>query len=341
MRLPQQLLESPFFLFSRVEELVEALGLTSDDPEAIQIRALSARGLPPVTSKHGLATIFGVNPGLVWSLANRPHRYYRTFDIPKGRGTRKITAPRVALKIIQKWIGYHLARAIPSPDHVHGFVPGRSHIGAAHVHRGAEWALSVDISNFFQTTPAKLVGNTLRRLGYDEAGADLVTSLTCYLGVLAQGAPSSPALSNLCFAETDAQLVRLSGHHACKITRYADDVVLSGQGSLPATLRDDLQQVFETTPWNLSSAKESIQPLKGRIKIYGLIVHGPSVRLTKGYRNKVRAYAHILSKRGDQATDRRKLNGHVQYAQHVAGVLERLGEDGSLESSPKMTTPRT
>jgi hypothetical protein len=327
MRLPLQLLESPFFLFSKVEELLEALGTAQDDAESTQIRALSARGLPPVTSKHVLATMLGVNPGVVWSLAKRPHRYYRTFDIPKGRGTRRITAPRVALKIIQKWLGYHLARAVPSPPHVYGFVPGRSHIGAAHIHRGAEWAISVDIASFFQTTPAALIVSTLKQLGYDEAAADLLTSLTCYHGFLAQGAPSSPALSNLCFAETDAALVRLSERHDCRITRYADDIVLSGRGSMPPTLRDELRFVFEATPWQLAPEKESVQPLKGRIKIHGLVVRGPCVRTTKGYRNKLRAYAHILSTRGERATDRHVLIGHLQYAQHVEATLERLAQD--------------
>ena len=268
--------------------------------------------------------MLGVNPGLIWSLATRPNRYYRTFNIPKGKGTRRITAPCVALKIIQKWLGYHLARAVPPQPHVYGFVPGRSHVDAAHIHCGAQWAISVDISNFFQTTPASLVMNTLKQLGYSDSSAMLLTMLTCYHGFLAQGAPSSPTLSNLCFSETDMALIRLSERYGCRITRYADDVALSGQGSMPAELRDELRNIFNTTPWSLAPDKESIQPVKGRIKIYGLVVNGSHVRMTKGYRNKLRAYAHILSTRGDQVTDRHVLTGHVQYARHVENTLERL-----------------
>ncbi len=310
---------------------MEAIGLETGDDEAIQLRALSERGLPPVTSVHCLATMLGVNPGLVWSLINRPHRYYRTFEIPKGRGTRRITAPRVALKVIQKWLGYHLARAASTPPHVYGFVPGRSHIEAAHVHRGAEWALSVDIANFFQTTPSSLVINTLEHLGYG-VGAPLLASLTCYLGFLAQGAPSSPVLSNLCFAATDEVLVRLSERYGCKITRYADDVVFSGQGGMPGGLRSELRGIFAATPWKLSPEKESVQPIKGRIKIHGLLVDGPHVRLTKGYRNKLRAYEHILLTRGGEATDRHVLSGHVQYGHHVEAILERLALSRANES---------
>ncbi len=327
MRLPPQLLESPVFQFSAVEELIQALDLAQDDPEMAQILTLSTRGLPPITSRHVLATMLGVNPGFVWSLANRPNRYYRTFDIPKGRGFRKITAPLIALKIIQKWLGYHLARAVPSPPHVFGFVPGRSHVGAVHIHRDAEWAISVDIANFFQTTPFALVESALGQLGYDEVAAGLLASLTCYRGFLAQGAPSSPALSNLCFAETDAALVAISERHACRLTRYADDIVVSGRGNIPTMLRDELSLVFAETPWQLAPEKERLQPLKGRIKIHGLIVCGSNVKMTKGYRNKLRAYAHILSARGELTTDRHVLIGHLQYAQHVETTLTKLAQD--------------
>lgn len=333
MRLPQQLLESPLFLFTRVEELLEARGLAPNDGETAQILELIARRLPPITSMPCLATMLGVNPGVVWSLINRPERYYRTFQIPKGRGTRTIAAPRVALKIIQKWLGYHFARAVPAPPHVYGFVPGRSHIGAAYVHRGAEWSLSVDITNFFQTTPASMVQVALERLGYSKETARPLTSLTCYYGFLTQGAPSSPALSNLCFAETDAALVSLSQRHACRITRYADDIVLSGQGSIPPELPDELRKVFDTTPWKLAPEKERVQPIKGRIKIHGLVVHGQRVRTTKGYRNKLRAYAHILSTRGERTHGRQVLIGHVQYAQHVEATLQQLSQDEAPDIS--------
>ena len=334
MRLPQQLLESTYFLFTRPEELVEALGLAPDDEETARILELAGRALPPVTSMHCLATMFGVNPGFIWSLAHRPHRYYRTFEIPKGRRTRRITAPHVALKMIQKWFGHHIARVVPTPSHVYGFVPGRSHIEAAHAHRGAEWALSVDIASFFQTTPATHVMSALEKLGYDREAAALLTSLTCYLGFLAQGAPSSPTLSNLCFEDADAALVRLSEHHACRMTRYADDIVLSGQGIMPSGLRAELRAIFEGTPWRLAAEKESVQPIKGRIKIYGLVVNGSKVRTTKGYRNKLRAYRHILATRGEKTKDCRVLVGHVQYAQHVDVTLERLATNEAGDTWP-------
>lgn len=324
MRLPQQFLESPFFLFHSVEELLQALSLPPDSAESEQIRALSERGLPPITSMQSLATMFGVNAGLIWSFANRPKRHYRTFNIPKGKkGVRRITAPRVALKIVQKWLGYQLSHASSYPNHVYGFVPGRSHIQAAILHAGADWALSVDIERFFETTPASLVQATFARLGYGEASASLLTSLTCFDGCLAQGAPSSPSLSNLCFYEVDAEIASLAKRHQCRISRYADDIVLSGSGACPTELLPELRAIFEHTPWRLAEAKRSLQPLKGRIKIHGLVVSGSNVRLTKGYRNKLRAYQHVLSSPRGAVTNAANLRGHIQYAKHANAIIEK------------------
>ena len=104
MKLPLPFLESPFFLFSDLSEFKKALGDQVLPEELVLIQALVNRCLPPVTSRHTLATMFGINPGLIWSMENRTQRYYRSFTIPKGQTVRRIDAPKVALKIIQKWL---------------------------------------------------------------------------------------------------------------------------------------------------------------------------------------------------------------------------------------------
>ena len=102
MRLPHTLLHSPWFLFSDPRELIAALGAAVKPGEIEEISVLSQRHLPPITSKHALAVMIGINPGLVWSFVHRTRRHYRVFEIPKGKGSRSISAPRVGLKIIQK-----------------------------------------------------------------------------------------------------------------------------------------------------------------------------------------------------------------------------------------------
>src|SRR6185369_3289984 len=118
-----------------------------------------------------------------------------------------ITAPRVGLKILQKWLSYHIAKAYTAPAHVYGFVPSRSHIEAAYAHREAAWAYSVDIRDFFVSTPQAHVVDAYHYLGYDLSAANLLAKLSCFGGALPQGAPTSPALSNICFRNQDIALV--------------------------------------------------------------------------------------------------------------------------------------
>lgn len=318
MRLPQPQLDSPLFLFREADELLAALGERVDEQQAQEISALAKQGLPPIVSDEALATMIGINSGLIWSFRERPHRYYRRFEIPKGKGSRRIVAPKVGLKIIQKWLSVHLAIKYEPPGHVFGFVGGRSHIDAAKRHVGAEWAYSVDIEDFFGTTPVEAVKGALAHIGYSETAAELCSEFTCLDGVLAQGAPSSPVLSNMCFEDFDEKLVQLAAAHDATLTRYADDIVFSGTGDFNTGLRDDLRELFSgDSPWKLSKSKELLQPLKGRIKVHGLLVGPEQIRLTKGYRNRLRAYAHVVEAKGAKTTDLAMLKGHLQYALQV------------------------
>ena len=153
MRLPHQLLELQWFVFTSVDEFIHAMGPNCPPAEIDEIRRLSVLCLPPVSSREALSTMLGLNTGLIWSLEHRTHRYYRNFMIPKGKGFRQIAAPKIALKIIQKWIATQLERLYSPQEHVFGFVAGRSHIAAASKHCGARWVLSLDIKDFFPSTP--------------------------------------------------------------------------------------------------------------------------------------------------------------------------------------------
>lgn len=323
MRLPQHLIESPFFALSSAEEMASALGSAVKLEEVEQIKRLASVGLPPVTSVDALAVMFGVNPGIIWSFINRPRRHYRIYEIPKGKDVRTIASPHIGLKIIQSWIGYHLSRSINLPPHVFGFVPKRSHIDAAFEHRNAHWAYSIDIENFFGTTPAWPVIIGLKSLGYSATAAEIIFRLSSIGGYLAQGSPISPTLSNLAFLQIDSHLADVASRFECRLSRYADDIVFSGQTVIPVELPVSVKSLFLDSPWKLAAGKERIEPVKGRIKVHGLIVNRENLRLTKGYRNKVRAYRHILAK-GEHVRDHATLRGHVLYHEHVSNRLSAL-----------------
>ncbi len=317
MRLPQPLLESTFFAFERLDDFLLALGDDADAAEVAEIRRLAEFGLPPVTSHAALATMLGINAGLLRAFERRPEKFYRTFFIPKGRDQRRIQAPRVGLKIIQKWLSVALSNVYQAPPHVFGFVRGRSHIDAAEVHSGACWLFNTDIEKFFESTPKNYVFQALIRLGYGAAGAEIISNIACYGDALAQGSPLSPVLSNICFLDLDRKLIDISDSVGAKFTRYADDLVFSGIGVVPNDIETKVKKEFESFPWKLSLSKTRTLMLPQRLKVHGLLVHGDKLRLTKGYRNRVRALKH-LQLHGKLLKDVSSARGHLLYAAQVS-----------------------
>ena len=322
MKLPQPLLDSLFFQFTSFDELNRALAGVWEPNEADEARRVIELGLPPVTSVMALATMLGLNPGLVWSMRHRPHRYYRSFGIPKGRGLRQIDAPRVLLKVIQKWVSVHLQRVYAAPDHVYGFVPNRSHVEAASVHCGAHWIFSLDIADFFPSTQEAQVLRAFQALGYSEQSADLLSNLSCLRGGLAQGAPTSPVLSNVCMVAVDRQLEAVAIERGLRLTRYADDIVFSGTGDPPVDLEQEVREIIAVTPWTVAESKVSLDIAPARLKVHGLLVHGDAVRLTKGYRNRIRAYGHLMQHHAIRDEDLATVRGHLEYGRYVDRVAE-------------------
>jgi RNA-directed DNA polymerase len=312
------------FQFANDDELTKVFSEKLSPDELGKVLLLFANGLPPVTSRAVLAALLGVNPGLIWSLTKRTKSYYRFFSIPKGDSVRRIQAPKAVLKVIQKWLSIHLTNAIMVDDHVFGFVPTKTHIDAAVKHLKAEWIFETDIENFFRTTPIALVKEKLLELGYPEHGAELISELACLEGYLAQGSPLSPVLSNLCFATTDISLKKLAEKYGCRVTRYADDIVFSGVGSVPSELQNEVESVMAQTPWKLSGEKTKTHKLPNRLKVHGLLVHGIEARLTKGYRNKLRAFQHLIAKGAVDAADLNRLKGHVSYSKQVIERIELI-----------------
>lgn len=69
--------------------------------------------------------------------------------------------------------------------------------------------------------------------------------------------------------------------------------------------------------WTVAADKIYSSALPARLKVHGLLVHGASVRLTKGYRNRIRAYRHLLKQGKISEEDMKSILGHISYAEFV------------------------
>ncbi|MEP0474933.1 MAG: reverse transcriptase family protein [Nisaea sp.] len=282
-----------------------------------RIERVYEAGLPPCISDDAIAVILGINPGLAWSLANRPAKHYNTFPVKKGKKIRDISAPRIALKILQKWLSVQLAQIYSAPDHVHGFVPGRSHLSAAQAHLRAKWMFSIDIKDFFPSIDDTTVSQELMNLGYDVHSAKHVTKIVTFKNELPQGAPTSPVISNICFSKIDMKLYELAKKYDVRLTRYADDIVFSGLYDFPKNLQNCVCSIFENSKFDIAKNKTEIAHYPRRIKVHGLLVSGEKLRMTRGYRNKIRAYKHLLKNKNIQEVDVARIIGHVNFSNHI------------------------
>lgn len=314
MKVPPPLLVA----FSTADALIDALPDLTRQAHQDEIVWLVERGLPPAVSLRTISTLFGVSAELIGAMSRKPSRYYRTFKIRKGRKTRVITAPRIALKLIQSWFGWHLARAVTLPECVFGFVPGKDGVkSAAAVHCGATWVYSVDLRDFFPSIDSDRVTEALRAIGYSERASGFLVRLVTLDGRLPQGSPASPVISNIAFTQTDVALSKLAYEHSIKYSRYADDLVFSGSGDPPEGLAVLVRATLVSAGWVTADEKEYMAIRPARLKVHGLLVHGEKPRLTKGYRNRLRAFQHLLRSNKLNQEDLPRIKGHLAYARHI------------------------
>ena len=134
---------------------------------------------------------------------------------------------------------------------------------------------------------------------------------------LVQGSPCSPIISNIVLRKLDAQLQQYAQRIGATYTRYADDIVFSGDGDPPEGIAEEIRRLVVGDGWTISEHKTRLDRLPNRLKVHGLLVHGDELRLTKGYRNRIRAYRHLIENKAIDEADMLKILGHINYAKQV------------------------
>lgn len=311
----------PLFVnFNSKESFLNALSEETRNQYRKDIEDCCQKKLPPIVSFRVLSVLFGCSTGFIKHLYYHAEKYYRTFTIPKGKGKRTISAPRISLKIIQKWFSYHLSYNLKFSENVFGFIPGRSAIDAANVHCGAKWVYNLDVEDYFPSISIQMVKNKLIDIGYTEYSSELISKLVCRKSFLVQGSPASPVLSNLVFMDLDDIFTELAEKYNLKYTRYADDIVFSSRSfyaNIYSDLQDQVHQYLNSYGFKVSNKKEHLSILPHRLKVHGLLVHNKYPRLTKQYRNKIRAYRHLHANNKVSNADKSKILGHIAYAKGV------------------------
>lgn len=263
------------------------------------VESLVRRDLPPIVNLHHLSLLVGVDYDHIIKVVNAPEAFYRQFDIPKhSGGTRTITAPYPSLAYIQRWILDNILRRQKAHGCVHGFVPKRSIVTNASAHCGCAMLLKMDIADFFGSIPQRNVVNYFRKeLGYNQKVSVYLSQICCLGGALPQGAPTSPALSNLISMSLDRRLYRLAKHFGLNYTRYADDVAFSGN-IIPSTFIKYVTGIADHCGLQINHKKTRLYGEGGRKIIAGVSLATGTPRLPREYRRQLRAELHYIERFG-------------------------------------------
>lgn len=234
---------------------------------------------------------------------------YTKFNIAKSSGgLREIRSPATALKIIQKKLNQALQCVYEPRRPAHGFVKSRSVVTNARLHAGAKFMLNLDLKDFFPSINFGRVRGMFMARPYKLApeAATVLAKICCFENQLPQGAPTSPAVSNMICAKLDAELQRLAQRYNCLYSRYADDLTFSTHASSfpkslarfvarpggPETLvGGELERAVLGNGFQINPLKTRLQTKSRRQEVTGLTVNRfPNVK--RQYVNQVRAMLH-------------------------------------------------
>ncbi|MBE0620605.1 MAG: RNA-directed DNA polymerase [Burkholderiales bacterium] len=263
--------------------------------------------------------------GLAYVLYKVPEALkYKEFDVPKRYGgTRKISAPSDALRLLQQRLSNLLQNCLKEieesggrrHDVSHGFKRGRSIMSNGESHRRKRYVFNVDLKDFFPSINfGRVRGFFIKDKNFllSPKAATFLAQIACYKNALPQGSPCSPVISNLVSHVLDTHLVRLAAKEGCRYTRYADDLTFStNKTEFPKSIakRTDgaphdwipgaaLVKLVEKSGFAINPSKTRMQYHDSRQEVTGLVVNR-KVNVRSDYRRTVRQMTHRLMTKGN------------------------------------------
>jgi hypothetical protein len=319
--------------------------------------------VPPLPTTAAVAEWLGISHGELDWFADCQGREARTPDGPprhytyhwlKGRHgkQRLLEAPKRLLKAIQRRVLHEILGHVTPHGAAHGFRPGRSIATYAAPHAAKRIVLRFDLRAFFPSIRASRVHALFRTAGYPHDVARVLTGLCtnrvpdevwrqlpadeqarCEKATdrllyrrphLPRGAPTSPALANLCAFRLDCRLDALARSLNAAYTRYADDLAFSGGEDLERGARRFQVlacRISMEHGFTLHTRKSRFMRQGVRQQLAGVVVNAhPNVRREEY--NRLKAILTNCVRHGPASQNR---DGHADFRCHLAGRVAYVG----------------
>jgi len=330
-------------------------GLQNKQSNVVQLETL---GLPVFAGVSELGAAMKVPLNELRFLAydqrvSRISHYHRFKVAKKTGGFREISAPAPRLKAAQYWILEQLLEKVLLHEAAHGFVLQRSIVSNARPHVGAQVVINMDLKDFFPSISYRRVKGVFMALGYSEQLATIfglictepqtdevrldgqLYHVTKQERHLPQGAPTSPAITNILCWGLDRRLEGMVKALGWTYTRYADDLTFSKKGSDARDVNRILwqaRQIVENEGFTLHPDKIKVMHKGSRQEVTGVVVNEkPNVSRAK--LKQFRAVLHRIETQGAGAAAFGKgqiLESIQGFANYVLMVNPEKG--GALKS---------
>lgn len=237
----------------------------------------------------------------LFALSNNMEKHYRTVSLPKRDGTfRKLSVPDVVLKSVQRSIAVNILAYYPVSRYATAYKFNASVQKNALPHIGKKKLLKLDIDGFFDHILYSQVKDIVFYKEKFSEPVRILLSMLCYhRNSLPQGAPSSPAITNILLYDFDETVGAFCSQRNISYTRYSDDMTFSGdfdERQVILFVKGELKKLGLF----LKDKKTAIVPAYKRQIVTGIVVN-QQINMAREYRRKIRQEMYYIRKFGIDA----------------------------------------
>ena len=307
-----------------VQKLKDKMIIQGEDEKYIELctsyaQKLCDNNVPVIFDFKHLALLLGYEPSeLAFYLFASDDSFYTQIQIPKkSGGMRNIEIPSDRLKNIQRWILKNVLNNIVVHDSCYGFMKGKSIYDNALLHVGKDCVLNMDLKDFFPSISQKDVFNIFYQRGYTKKVSYYLAKLLTKDGVLPQGSPASPQISNIVAKHLDKRLSELSKRYNAVYSRYADDLTFSGTSNIKNMI-PIISKIVREEKFQLNERKTRYSYYFQRQEVTGLIVN-KKVSVPKEYLRELFKEIYYCKKFGVSSHLKKTKNHKIFFKEHMYG----------------------
>lgn len=325
-------------------------------------KKLQSKNFPVIFSLNHLAKIVEIPYPILHNTVRRLREScnYKMFAIRKRSGGRRfIHVATKKLNIAQDFINSEILKLIEPHPACYSFHKKGGIRKCAEQHCSAKWLFQFDLKDFFYNINEFDVYNIFHKAGYKKIlsfemarlctttripkDAQNYISLTPFeghtsgtgmkykypnksLGVLPQGAATSPMLSNLAAYSLDEDLIEYALINNMVYTRYADDITFSAtvlkKGLSIGKLKREILQLIHKNHFIENKNKIHMAGPGSRKIVLGLLVDGSSPRLSHMMVKRIEQKLYASNKFGiTEAATHYDFESALGFYNHLRGLV--------------------